>query len=823
MKDKETIADELYYKISKYSDVQMYDAEGNDTSNIDEAVLFQINYGSETSPKIITFNIFDPEEMEMIFSKNLTDEMDNHEKEKWYKFVDDMRDFATTRMMAWKVHDITKSRFDKNDFDFIRKNTNYTHKDATMESRMYGTTRSSYTEQANTRLIVRHTEPVQEEKQGARSRNIKAIYIENANKERFLVPRNHMPTARALARHVANEGSISDDIGTTIVEMHDEMKALSKFTRKVRSTDNMMEGADRILEAAKSRYGKVKKTLESLQKQKGYTAFAETFERSELSEDGDFDTLRSTLTRHIYNEEFDDILPYLNRAIQEADDEAADKKSLNARGTEPVEAWLSSGEPLTLFVHDDDEQLAVHRSSDTMQKIALVLANIAQNLTPQLPDDLFQFSLNVSDTIGNGMQFFGTPEEKAKMKAEFDNKLRTAIKLVKRYLDDITKMDDNPGYKEEVRMERGAKKDRKVKESDLEMFENWVNDLTENAMKDELIDASDSIMQYAYELGNTHMDYDSFMQAAELLDDNNFDGLKELMLSMDTDPKEKLYELMMDAGPALADMVDSWADDNDEEQLDEVLPAVAAAAGGAARAVGGAAKVVAGGAKALAKGAANVAANAMSDDDEDEESLEEIAKLAGVELAEHGEASYSEEAQEWASKYPGYWAQMEELMKKDYGADAISDFAFEEFDNDMDDHDINDMVTAFCEQYGIDYDTEWDYDGEGYDRDEVYADDEPRWMESAEDITMEDDEYGFQRWEDEDDHAKAVQADNARQSKFFQDREDQPDYCPACGAYPCECDDELGDWNDKGRVSKLPQDQMESEELDDMKKLAGLK
>ena len=809
MKDKETIADELYYKISKYSDVQMYDAEGNDTSEIDTAVLFQINYGSETSPKIITFNIFDPEEMEMIFSKNLTDEMDNHEKEKWYKFVDEMRDFSTTRMMAWKVHDITKSRFDKNDFDFIRKNTNYTHKDATMESRMYGSRRSSYTEQANTRLIVRHTQPIDEEVRGSRSRNIKAIYIENANRERFLVPRNHLPTARALARHVANEGSITDDIGTTIVEMHDEMKALSKFTRKVRSTDNMMEGADRILEAAKSRYGKVKKALESLQKQKGYTAFAETFERSELSEDGDFDTLRSTLTRHIYNEEFDDILPYLNRAIQEADDEAADKKSLNARGTEPVEAWLSSGEPLTLFVHDDDEQLAVHRSSDTMQKIALVLANIAQNLTPQLPDELFQFSLNVSDTIGNGMQFFGTPEEKAKMKAEFDNKLRTAIKLVKRYLDDITKINDNPGYKEAVRIERGAKKDNKVKESDLEMFENWVNDLTENAMKDELIDASDSIMQYAYELGNTHMDYDSFMQAAELLDDNNFDELKELMLGMDTDPKEKLYELMMDAGPALADMVDGWMNepaeepDMDEEPADE-----------------------------FNMDAMDDEADMDEPDQYQEESLEEIAKLAGVELAEHGEASYSEEAQEWASKYPGYWAQMEELMKKDYGADAISDFAFEEFDNEMDEYDINAMVTAFCEQYGIDYDTEWDYDqGEDYDRDEVYADDEPRWMESAEDITMEDDEYGFQRWEDEDEDweqdeeyefAKKVQADNARQSKFFQDREDQPDFCPACGAYPCECDDELGDWNDKGRVSKLPQDQMENTDLDDMKKLAGL-
>lgn len=771
MKDKETIADELYYKISKYSDVQMFDAEGNDTSEIDTAVVFQINYGSTSDPKIITFNIFDPEETEMIFSKSLTDGMDTIEREKWYKFVDEMRDFAASRMMAWKVHDITKSRFDKNDFDFIRKNTNYSHKDATMESRMYGSKRSSYTEQANTRLIVRHTKPIEEDKHGARSRNIKAIYIENANKERFLVPRNHLPTARALARHVANEGSITDEIGTTIVEMHDEMKALSKFTRKVRSTDNMMEGADRILEAAKSRYGKVKKTLESLQKQSGYSQFAETFERQSLEEDGDFTTLRDTLTRQIYNEEFDDILPYLNRAIQEADDEAADKKSLNARGTEPVENWLSSGEPLTLFVHDDDEHLAIHRSSDTMQKVALVLANIAQNLTPQLPDELFQFSLNVSDTIGNGMQFFGTPEEKKKMKAEFDNKLRTAIKLVKRYLDDITKMEDNPGYKEEVRMERGAKKDRKVKESDLEMFENWVNGLTENALKDEIIDASDAMMQYAYELGNTHMDYDTFIQAAELLDASNFDELKDLFLGADTDVRDKMYELMLDAGPAISDMVDGWLDepveepDVDEEPADEF------------------------GADEM-----DPEADMDSPDQYQEESLEDIARLAGVELSEHGEASYSQEAQEWAKAKPGYWAQMEELMKKDFGADAISDFAFEEFDNDMSEEEINDMVTAFCEQYGIDYDTEWDYDGEGIDRDEVHADDSMGWMESE--VALE---------EDDDEYAKKVQDENKRKSDFLRDREDEPDYCPACGNHPCTCDE----------VD-------ESIELDDMKKLAGL-
>ena len=49
----------------------------------------------------------------------------------------------------------------------------------------YGTSKSSYQKLESAKLIIKHTKPVNEESRGSRSRNINAIYIENADGERY--------------------------------------------------------------------------------------------------------------------------------------------------------------------------------------------------------------------------------------------------------------------------------------------------------------------------------------------------------------------------------------------------------------------------------------------------------------------------------------------------------------------------------------------------------------------------------------------------------------------------------------------------------------
>ena len=49
----------------------------------------------------------------------------------------------------------------------------------------YGTSKSSYQKLESAKLIIKHTKPVNEESRGSRSRNISAIYIDNAYGERY--------------------------------------------------------------------------------------------------------------------------------------------------------------------------------------------------------------------------------------------------------------------------------------------------------------------------------------------------------------------------------------------------------------------------------------------------------------------------------------------------------------------------------------------------------------------------------------------------------------------------------------------------------------
>ena len=568
MKNKESIADELYNKLAKFSDLEMKDGEGNTTDEIDTAVIFQVNYGSNHDPKIITFNMFDPEVLEMLYSKQLTDEFDSEDREKWYAFVNEMRDFAMTRSMAWKVEDFTKARFDKNDFDFIRNNSNYSAKDATMESRMYGSKRSSYTEQANTRLIVRHNTAIEEEKHGARSRNIKAIFVENADGERFLVPRNHLPTARAMARHISNEGVINDDIAEAIIEMHDEMKSLRKFTRKARSTDRMMEGAEKVVEAAKMRYGKVKKTLESIQKQKGYAAFAETFERTPLEESDEdtFENLRNTLTTTVYNEEFDEALPYLTRALKEAEDdsEAAYKMRMQQADDEIKNRSQSVLELQSLPLLGSKENY-----KPTMEKITSMI----EQLRASEFDDPRQKKEAVSRMKYALLAMFADEVLGNLNTKALDMGVLNAISSL-----DLMYKNDAHMYapvvppKEHVAMamhlyllwSQGKVEYAGVEEAieEVDMFEAWADQVTEGSMHRELEDAVDVLYTYAQELGNTNPDYETVIDVADHLEDTDYEGAEDVVKSSDIG--EQIVEILRDVGPTIGELVSKWKTSNND-------------------------------------------------------------------------------------------------------------------------------------------------------------------------------------------------------------------------------------------------------------------
>jgi hypothetical protein len=105
-------------------------------------------------------------------------------------------------------------------------------------SKPYGSTKSSYQQIGNSRLIIRHTDPVNEDKRGSRWRRVKHIFIENHHGERFKYPLAHIAGARAMARHLANNGVFSDRTGCAIVKMSEDYLDLKRAARHMqRSKD----------------------------------------------------------------------------------------------------------------------------------------------------------------------------------------------------------------------------------------------------------------------------------------------------------------------------------------------------------------------------------------------------------------------------------------------------------------------------------------------------------------------------------------------------------------------------------------------------------
>jgi tRNA U38,U39,U40 pseudouridine synthase TruA len=99
----------------------------------------------------------------------------------------------------------------------------------------------SYHPLGSTQIRLAHTKSVTEEKPGARSRNIQALFVEKDG-ERFRFPYNHLLGARVMALHVESGGKPWDELGTKIVEISRRRKdimELLRWSKRLEETDQV--------------------------------------------------------------------------------------------------------------------------------------------------------------------------------------------------------------------------------------------------------------------------------------------------------------------------------------------------------------------------------------------------------------------------------------------------------------------------------------------------------------------------------------------------------------------------------------------------------
>jgi len=237
-----------------------------------------------------------------------TDKINNSSWDKFIRTI--LPKFAQTHGLNFNAQNPSQSNLVKRD-PLEEHNMN--------ESKLFGTSKTSYQEMGEAKIIVRHTQPINFNAPNGRTQHIENIYVENQIGERFRYPIKHLNGARAMARHIAEGGSFFDDIGNYIIGLSEELGKLRIFKTYVDRSPVVSENMGNIQNKVIDRITNIKEEIHALQIQKHYVQFKENFSvgtQNDVPEDILNDWI-DRLTVRSFNEELKDAFPYIYRLVDE--------------------------------------------------------------------------------------------------------------------------------------------------------------------------------------------------------------------------------------------------------------------------------------------------------------------------------------------------------------------------------------------------------------------------------------------------------------------------------------------------------------------------
>jgi len=313
------VAEELFNKIrGRFPSVTIGDGEGNVTNEPQQARYFDFDFVSEGQPLGKVSISLEEQQISVVYGKDLVTNEHEITKNHWYDFLKELRVFAKKRMMTFDTRDITKSNLNQRDYKFL--SSNRPEEEQMRESKLYGTSKTSYQDIGDARLMFKHSAPVNTEQASGRTQRISSIYIESPEGERFKYPFRHIAGARAMARHVSEGGKPYDDFGEHVKGLSEEMYKLRKFKNHMNRNSVMAESLAEYMDTVNERIQTVKKTIERIQKPSAYQEAVENFEKpvfEEVPEDVKNNWI-DELTIKQFNEELADVFPYIYRLVGES-------------------------------------------------------------------------------------------------------------------------------------------------------------------------------------------------------------------------------------------------------------------------------------------------------------------------------------------------------------------------------------------------------------------------------------------------------------------------------------------------------------------------
>lgn len=331
MKAIQIISQDVFDKIrSRFQNLEMGDESGAVTVDPAEARFFDFDFVNEgVNLGRVSISLNDTGSLKVYYSQGITENQDTEAKRQWFSFLKEMRKFAMRRLLRFDTRDIAKANLDKTDFQYLAsKKPKDDEEMTTMNESKWNSKNSRKTSRAvrgNTEVIVRHAHPVEETFPGARSqrKNIKAIFIQNRDGERFKYPFIHPAGAFAMAQHVDHGGVPHDPAGKAIISMSEEIAQLQEFQRKVQRS-HLHADAVGITERAMSKLHELKSRIEAISKRKNYESWLAEFNESNVEPDllDELDPVtledyKSKFTETNFKEDLLGYFPLLHRIMKE--------------------------------------------------------------------------------------------------------------------------------------------------------------------------------------------------------------------------------------------------------------------------------------------------------------------------------------------------------------------------------------------------------------------------------------------------------------------------------------------------------------------------
>jgi len=508
---------DLFNKIrSQFTNIRLGDENGAATADPNDAVFFEFEFQEDSDTfGSVSVSIADGNTMKVFYNRNLVDKIDEDSKGEWYAFLKELKDFAVEHQLRFDVRDITKNNLTKQDYENLADTNKTVNTDGMSEELnritklagvekapvaegLTGTSKSSFENLNKTKLIIRHKGKVDETVPGARSRQIQSLYIENEEGERFKYPMTHLAGARAMQRHVSNGGRPHDEFGQHIVSTSEDIAKLNSFSRYVTNKDQLNDNAGDIIEQTKLKLENLRGYMKNIAKQSHYEAASKDFKTADeqVLDDETVAKLREKFTLTNLDNRVEDALPLINRIMSEYDDEDQMKikdtqPTVIPKDTDPIKAepepQVDHGAIVQSFLTDPESKLILRKDAsadkmlsatkfkDKSTMLGAILSDIASRMLTKTgeEDRVANFASRVADGIeSEGSAMF-------KPGPDYNSNKKIAVQLAKRYIDDYKKMQSDPEYGKEVRMDpedynpkKHPKLDKRARGEATE-FEEW--------------------------------------------------------------------------------------------------------------------------------------------------------------------------------------------------------------------------------------------------------------------------------------------------------------------------------------------------------------